>query len=153
MLLEQPVTNSGFTPLSGQALLALLLLICSDLFLSTPRNILENVFKISKSSATDKELVDNVLRCIEMVKLKHDGQYIENIASACADQLEWDRPKIVAGLRKAVELEAIREVIIHGKTSYRCILPTKNGIIRGSDDVNKLSYRLWSGWPASPDRH
>ena len=71
-----------------------------------------------------------------MVKSKHDGQYIENIASACAEQLKWDRPKTVAALRKAVELETIREVSTHGKISYRCIQPTKNVIIRDSDDVN-----------------
>ena len=89
-----------------------------------------------------------------MVKLKHDGQYIDNIASACADQLGWDRPKTVAVLRTAVELEAIRKVIIHGKTSYRCILPTKNVIIRDSDDVNSPTGCEVDGQPPPPpDRH
>ena len=92
--------------------------------------------KYQKSSTTDMEIVDNLLRCIKVAKLKHHGQYIENIASACAGQLGWDRPKTIAALRKAVELQAIREVTTHGKTSYRCILPTKNVIIRDSDDVN-----------------
>lgn len=92
--------------------------------------------KYQKSSTTEKEQVDNLLRCIEKVKSKHDGQYIDNIASACADQLGWDRPKTVAALRKAVELEAIREVTTHGKTSYRCIQPTKNVIIRDSVEVD-----------------
>ena len=103
--------------------------------------------KYQKSSTTEKELVGNLLRCIEMVKSKHDGQYIDNIASACADQLGWDRPKTVAALRKAVELEAIREVATHGKTSYRCIQPTKNVIIRDSDDVNSPTGCEMEGQP------
>ena len=90
--------------------------------------------KCEKTSSNDKLLVDKLLRCIEMVKLRHDGQYLDNIASVCADQLGWDRPKTSATLKKAVELEVIREVTTQGKISYRCIQSTKNVIIRDSVD-------------------
>ena len=73
-----------------------------------------------------------------MVKWRHDGQYLDNIASVCADQLGWDWPKTVAMLQKAIDLEVIREVTTHGKTSYRCIHSMKNVIIR--DNVDENSY-------------
>ena len=85
--------------------------------------------KCEKTSTNDKSLVDNLLRCIEMVKSRHDGQYLDNIASVCADQLGWDRPKTAATLQKAIELKVVREVTTQGKTSYRCIQSTKNVII------------------------
>ncbi len=93
--------------------------------------------KNQEPSNNDKQMVDHLLRCMEMVKLRHDGQYIENIASTCENQLGWDRPKTLAMLRKAVELEAVQEVTRHGKTSYRCIQPAKNvAIIEDNTEVN-----------------
>ena len=103
-----------------------------------------------KTSSNYRSLVDNLLRCIEMVKSKHDGQYLDNIASVCADQLGWDRHKTAGTLQKAIELELIREVTTQGKTSYRCIQSAKIVIICDSvDEITENGLTLDSCPPES----
>ena len=59
-----------------------------------------------------------------------------NVSRILLVRSNLDRPKTIAALRKALKLEAIREVSTRGKTSYRRIQPTNNVIIQDRDDVN-----------------
>ena len=103
--------------------------------------------KCEKTSSNDKSLVDNLLRCIEMVKSRQDGQYLDNIAGVCADHFGWDRPETAATLQKAIELEVIREVTTQGKMSLRCIQSTKYVVIRDSVDESPQKGSELEGSP------
>ena len=89
-----------------------------------------------------------ILKAIELIKMKKDGQYEEKIIQICKQEFGFSVKEVLDSLKEGIERNVLKKVYKNNKSSYRIlkelVVEDKQDVVRGKESekniCNSISY-------------
>ena len=90
-----------------------------------------------------------VLKAIELMKMKKDGQYEEKIIEICEQEFGLSEKEVVDSLKEGIERNILKKVYKNNKSSYHMlkdlVVEDKEGVVRGSESERNICKSISYG--------
>ena len=89
-----------------------------------------------------------ILKALELIKMKKDGQYEEKIIQICKQEFGFSVKEVLDSLKEGIERNVLKKVYKNNKSSYRIlkelVVEDKQDVVRGKEGekniCNSISY-------------